>query len=182
MLQMFGKGIRGGVSTTIKRYAKANNKYMNRYNPKKDNKFIIYLDANNLCGWAMSKKLPTHGFKWMCPEELGKWDVFPMEKQGRILEVDLEYPESIPDKHNDYPLAPESLKVRRVGKLIPHLGERKNYVLHVNNLKQYLKLGMKLAKIQRGIKFFEADWLKSYIDLNTQLRANAKSDFEKDFF
>ena len=84
--------------------------------------------------------------------------------------------------YNDYPLAPDRVKVGRVEKLIPHLGERKNCVLHVNNFKQYLKRDMKLAKIYRGIKFFEKEWLKSYIDLNTKLRAEAKSDFEKYFF
>ena len=76
----------------------------------------------------------------MCSEGLEKWDSFPKENQGCILEVDLEYPESLHDKHNDYPLAPDRVKVGRVEKLIPHLGDRKNYVLHVNNLKQYLKL------------------------------------------
>ena len=99
------------------------------------------------------------------------------------MEVDLEYPESLHDAHNDYPLAPERLQVGGVEKLIPHLGDRKNYVLHVNNLKQYLNLGIKLKKIHRAIKFFESDLLKPYIDLNTKLiRAAATSDFEKDFF
>ena len=74
------------------------------------------------------------------------------------------------------------LKLEEYKNLFPILEKEKNYVFHVNNLKQYIKLGMKLSKIHRGTKFFESDWLKSYIDLNTQLRANAKSDFEKDFF
>ena len=95
MLLMSERGIRGGVSMITKRYAKANNKYMKKYNPKKDSKFITYLDANNQYGWAMSKKLPTHGFKWMNTDDLNNCDSFPRENQ-----VDLEYPESFHDKHN----------------------------------------------------------------------------------
>ena len=65
MLMMFEKGIRGGVSHISKRYAEANNKYMKNCNKEKPSTYIQYLDANNLYGWAMSQKLPTHGFKWM---------------------------------------------------------------------------------------------------------------------
>ena len=65
MLMMFERGIRGGITHISKRYSKANNKYMKDYNPEKKSKFIQYLDANNLYGWAMSQNLPTHGFEWM---------------------------------------------------------------------------------------------------------------------
>ena len=59
------KGLRGGISYIAKRYAKANNKYMNDYDPKKPSTFISYLDMNNLYGWAMSEYLPYEGFKWL---------------------------------------------------------------------------------------------------------------------
>ena len=62
MLLMVEKGIRGGIHS-IHRYAKANNKYMKSYNNNEESSYIQYLDANNLYGWAMSKKLPTNGFK-----------------------------------------------------------------------------------------------------------------------
>ena len=52
------KGLRGEISYIAKRYAKANNKYMNDYDPKKPSTFISYLDMNNLYGWAMSEYLP----------------------------------------------------------------------------------------------------------------------------
>jgi len=65
MVLMIEKGIRGGVSMISKRYAKANNKYMKNYDKTQKSLFIKYLDANNLYGWAMSEKLPTHGFRWM---------------------------------------------------------------------------------------------------------------------
>ena len=88
----------------------------------------------------------------------------------------------IHDLHNDYPLAPERIKVNKVDKLIPNLGNKKNYVIHYENRKQYLSLGLKLVKIHRGIKFEERPWLKKYIDLNTKLRAEAEKDFGKDFY
>ena len=69
-----------------------------RYDTSKPTKYITYLDANNLYGWAMSKPLPTHDFEWMEPNELENW-----RKYSCILEVDLEYPRSLHDSHSDYP-------------------------------------------------------------------------------
>ena len=65
MLLMVEEGIRGGICDSIHRYAKANNKYMKNYNNNEESSHIQYLDANNLYGWAMSKKLPVNGFKWI---------------------------------------------------------------------------------------------------------------------
>ena len=179
MLLMEEKGIRGGVSMISNRYGKANNKYMdNKFNPSEPSKYLIYLDANNLYGYAMSMKLPTHGFKWMNKYELNNW-----EKYSCFLEVDLEYPKELHDLHNDYPLAPGRIMCEnKVDKLIPNLRDKEKYVIHYENLKQYLDLGLKLTCIHRGIKFKESEWLKPYIDLNTKLRAKAKNNFEKDFF
>ena len=176
---MVKHGTRGGVSTISHRYAQANNKYMPSFDASKPSSFIAYLDANNLYGWAMSKNLPTHGFKWMSNDELNDWRTTPS-----ILEVDLEYPKELHDLHNDYCLAPESIKPEGsdVAKLIPNLNDKKKYVVHYENLKQYESLGLKITKIHRGIKFEESAWLKKYIDLNTDLRTKATNDFEKDFF
>ena len=102
--------------------------------------------------------------------------------EGCILEVDLEYPENLHDAHNEYPLAPERLRVNKVDKLIPNLNNKKKYILHHKSLKQYLDLGLKLTKIHRGVKFNEKAWLKDYIQLNTDLRTKGTTDFEKDFF
>ena len=65
MLMMFEKGIRGRISHISKRYAEANNKYMKDFDKTKPSTYIQYLDANNLYGYSMSQKLPTHGFKWI---------------------------------------------------------------------------------------------------------------------
>ena len=177
MLLMVEKGIRGGVSMISTRYGKANNEYMQEYDPSLPSKHIIYLDANNLYGWAMSEELSTHGFKWIKQEQLTDWESLPC-----ILEVDLEYPHNLHNLHNDYPLAPEHLEMNGVGKLIPNLNDKKKYVLHYEALKLYVKYGLRITKIHRGITFQERAWLKGYIDMNTQLRTKSKNDFEGDFF
>ena len=186
MFLMFQHGIRGGVSTISTRYAKANNKYMGKsFDRKKTSSYIAYLDANNLYGSGMSNPLPTSGFKWMNKRELLNWEnITNRDGVGCILEVDLEYPKELHDLHNDYPLAPESLKLEgsTVFKLIPNLMDKTKYVIHYENLKLYESLGLMITKIHRGIKFQECAWLKKYIDLNTELRTKATNDFEKDFF
>ena len=187
MLLMIEKGIRGGISIISNRYGKANNKYMADFNKSELSKYLMYVDANNLYGCAMSEKLPVHSFKWMTNKEIenlfNNQIVQVWEKIPCILEVDLIYPEELHDLHNDYPLCPERVECDKgVKKLIPNLRNKNNYVVHYKTLMQCLKLGMKLKKIHRGIKFIEVAFLKSYIDKNTNLRAQAKNNFEKDFF
>ena len=93
------KGLRGGISYIAKRYAKANNKYMNDYNPKNQSTFILYLDMNNLYGQAMSEYLPYARFK--CLKNIDEFNVMSISEKGTIghfLEVDLEYSDKL---HND---------------------------------------------------------------------------------
>ena len=197
--------MRGGISYIANRYGKANNKYMKSYNEGAFSKYIIYLDANNLYGWAMSQYLPTGCFKWLSPKQIEKINLGKYtenSKKGMILEVDLEYPQELHDLHNDYPLGPEKVKVTDemlsnyckkiqkkfhistglVQKLIPTLSNKEKYVLHYRNLQLYLDLGLKLKKVHRVLEFNQSPWLKQYIDFNTQKRTNAKNSFEKDFF
>ena len=186
MLLMWERCIRGGISMISNRYGEANNKYMEGgFNKNKPSKYIMYLDANNLYGCAMSMKLPTHSFKWLTGGEIEKLyeNLYNLNKTPCILEVDLQYPEKLHDSHNDYPLCPEGVKCKNgVEKLIPNLRDKKKYVLHYKNLIQCLKQGMKLKRIYRGIKFVESEWMKPYIDMNTELRTKAKNNFEKDHY
>ena len=177
MLLMFEEGVRGGVSQISNRYAKANNPYMSNFISGIIKSYIIYLDANNLYGGSMSEKLPTHGFGWVEEEDLKNWRNIP-----GVYKVELEYPKHLHDLHNDYPLAPDKMKVNKVQKLIPNLKNKKEYVVHYKTLKFYESKGLKITKIHKGIKFEESAWLKPYIDLNTKLRSQAKNEFEKDFF
>ena len=202
------KGMRGGISTITHRHAVANNKYMKSYNPEVESSYIMYLDANNLYGWAMSQSLPVGDFKWLDPAEYEDPEDFILENytddtiKGVILEVHLEYPKELHHLHNDYPLAPEKILITddmlspyckglkdsgnissgRVHKLVPNLMNKEKYVLHYRNLQQYLSLGMKLTKIHRVLEFKQKPWMKKYIDFNTEMRKMAKNSFEKDFF
>ena len=72
--RMREKRMRGGISYIANRYSKANNKCMKNYDEKAPSKYIMYLDANSLYGWAMSQYLATGGFKWMTEKEIGKID------------------------------------------------------------------------------------------------------------
>ena len=141
---MIESNIREGIAAISHRHAKTNNEYMRtEFEPGKESKFISYLDANNPDGWAMSKQLPTSRFKWMTDDELDDWTHLSC-----ILEVDLEYPEHLHNLHNDYPLAPERVK-------IANLYNKTCYVAHYENLKLYESLDLKITKIHRGIKFEE---------------------------
>ena len=205
MYQFIEKGMRGGISYIANRYGKANNKYMEIYDEKEPSNYIMYLDANNLYGWAMSQYLPTGKFKWLTQKQIDETNLAKYDeksKKGLILEVDLEYQKELHEIHNDYPLAPEKVKVSRdmisnycktiadkynistglVHKLIPTLNNKEKYVLHYRNLQLYLDLGLKITKVYRALEFNQSPWLKQYIDFNTQKRTQAKNSFEKDFF
>ena len=103
------KGMRGGISMVSKRHAKANNPHTADYNPENENNYIMYYDANNLYGWAMSQSLPYSDFKWKTRNKDGKFDK-RQKGNGWILEV--EYPKHLHKLHNDYPLVPEKLAVK----------------------------------------------------------------------
>jgi len=146
----------------------------------------------------MSQYLPTSNFKWV-EDDIDINKISDENDKGYILEVDLEYPSDTHDLHSDYPLAAEKLKINdnwlssytesikpknnvKVEKLVPNLYNKTKYIIHYRNLKQCIALGMKLTKIHRVLEFTQSPWMKSYIDLNTEMRKKAKNEFEKDFY
>ena len=172
------------------------------YDENNPSSFISYFDANNLYGLAMTKKLPYDNVKWdysfLTDKKILNHD--EDSDEGYILEVDLQYPEQLHDLHKDYPLAPEIMSVSEdmlskhkkelhykyygkeakdedTKKLILSLMDKKKYVLHISALKFYLQHGLKLKKIHRIISFKQSNFLKPYIDFNTEKRKQSKTDF-----
>lgn len=179
------RGVRGGVSQCCNRYAKANNKYMNDYEPQEPIKYLMYFDVNNLYGWAMMESLPYGDFTWVeNPENIDFQMIEDDALEGYILEVDLDYPVSLHDIHRDLPLCPEhkSAPGSTQIKLMTTLDFKNKYVIHYRNLKQALKYGLQLKRIHRVLKFKQRPWLKSYIDLNSDMRKQAKNEFESNLF
>ena len=186
MLLMFEKGMRGGMCQVSHHYAKANNKYLKNYDKNIESSYIECLDANNLYGWTMCKKLPVRDFKWldnlsMFTEEFIKNDDENGDK-GYILEVDAEYPKKLRSVHSDLPFLPERMKFNKCEKLACNIRNKENYIIHISSLKQALKHGLILSDVHKVIECDQEAWLKPYIMMNTELRMQAKKDFEKDFF
>ena len=109
------KGMGGGISYIAKRHSKtANNKYMKSYDEYKESIFIMYLDANNLYGWAMNQYLPHSKSKWLSKKEINDFCLNSVGENSSIdyiLEVDLDYPSELHGLHIDYSLAPEKLSI-----------------------------------------------------------------------
>ena len=129
MLLMVEEGIRGGICHSIRRYAKANNKYMNNYDKNKESSYIQYLDASNLYCLAVSQKLPVNGFKWV--KNTSKIDEEFMKNydedtdKGYILEADVKYPRKLHDLHSDLPFLPKRMKIDKHKKLVCNLRNKK---------------------------------------------------------
>ena len=94
----------------------------------------------------------------------------------------MEYPRNLHQLHSDLPFLPERMEVGNCTKLVGNLQGKGNYLVHILTLKQALNHGLKLSKVRSVIKFNQEDWLKTYIDMNTELRKHAENDFKKDFF
>ena len=136
----------------------------------------------------MSKFLPTSGLKWIDPKEFDLNEYTSNSSKGCVLKVDLEYPKELHELHNDYPLAPDKMKIRRemlseyqlkiadfynipIGKvkqLVSNLFDKERYLIHYENFQLYLRLGLKQKNVHRVLEFNHSQWLKQYIEFNKQ--------------
>ena len=150
MLLMVEKGIRGGICKAIHRYAKVNNKDMKSYDKKIESSYLMYLEANNLYGWAISQKPPANGFEWV--KKLSKFDerfiknYDEISDKGYFLEVVVKYPKNLFGLHSDLPFLPERKKIGKCNQLACNFHDKKNYVVHINALKQALNDELILKK------------------------------------
>ena len=206
MYLMIKKGFRGGVSMISHKYMPktTTRTWINVMRQSQAATSCIMMQITNTA-WAMSQCLPKGEFKWVEEEELTQLNVTQIEKdaeKGYILEVDLKHPTALHNLHNDYPVAPESktlakeelsaysqglleelgMRDKPTEKLIQNLYPKTKYVVHYQNLQQYLELGLKLTRINRAVSFSQSKWLEPYIALNTEKRKAAKNLFEKDFY
>ena len=159
---------------------------------------------NNLYEHAISQYLPYANFKWV--KNINEFEqklvkIKSNTSTGYILQVDLEYPKNLHYEHNDYPLAPEKIKIQKEWlsnyclkianehnistgtnkKLVTDLMDKNNYVIYYRNLQRCLDLGIKFKKIHRILKFKQNDWMKPYIDFNTK-KKKANNDPDKNLF
>ena len=146
MLLMIDSGMCGGVCHVMCSFVKANNKYMNNYDENKKSSFLSYLDANNLYGRPMIKKLPVGSFKWVknvsrIDEEFIKNDDENSDI-GYFLKADLEYPKELQDLHSDLRYLPEKMRINKHDKLVCTLYDKKircTHKKHKTSIKSRLK-------------------------------------------
>ena len=157
MLIMYEEGTRGGMCQASYRYAKANNKYMKNYDKNKESSFIVYLDANNLYGYPMCKKLPVSDFKWADDLSIFTEDFIKNynenSDEGYFFEVDVEYPKNIHKLHSDLPFLPDRMKINNGSKLVCNVQDKENYPIHIFTLKQALNHELKFKKVHRVTEF-----------------------------
>lgn len=171
----------------------------------REKRSLSYLDANNLYGQAMCFPMPLRDFAWMSKQEIANFDaardVSEEAGAGYFLEVTLHYPEHLHLAHNSFPLAPEHVKITEkdlseysraclsslqrpekytAEKLTTTFRDRKRYLVHGLNLQLYLRLGLQLVKIHRGVKFHQEPFIRPYIHMCMTKRAGAKTKSEGD--
>ena len=197
LLLLLENNIRGGISSVMG----------DRHVQSDENKQILYIDANNLYGWAMSQYLPIGEFEELnFPEEYELEQIvedlrfIPDDNEyGFFIECDLLYPAEIKEKTKNFPFCPYQTKAdpdlfsaymnnvnqpsyKPTSKLMCDVTNKSKYMIHYRMFKFYLNQGMKVTKIHTIYKFKQSPWLAKYIDHNTQKRTVAKTNFEKDLY
>ena len=194
LFQMFESGIKGGISGI----------FGDRYIESDNNTVILHVDMNNLYGFAMLFHLPVGNFQIYENNSITECfinkvlNTHDCSDTGYVFIVDLIYPDNIKYKSKNFPYCPENKTLnpvnyteymnehepkphRPTSKLICDQTNKEYYIVHCRNLKFSLRMGMIIKKVHRIVSFDQSLWLSKYIDYNTQKRAQADSDFIKDY-
>ena len=200
-------GIRGGMTFVNEHHAVANNPRIGQVRDDEPLVDLLYVDANNLYGNALSMKLPQSDFQWV--DDPDSIDVLNFDYDGdvgHLFEVDLDYPAEIQDKTIDLPFAPEKMTIpescltdfmkqqwtalnggkekvyRGTSKLMLTHWDKKNYIVHGKLLQFYLRHGLIISKVHRVLQFHQAAFFEPFISYNSKRRAEATNSFEKDYY
>ena len=203
MLHLFEHGRRGGICEVEKKYVKISQENLlnNKYNH-----VLIYVDANNLYGHAMMRKLAYNNFIWLDNNFVDNWNSKLNTNECRIrnydlnsnygytLEVDVHCPNNLHEYFNDYPLFPESMAVNfndlsdyqksfklnsNVKKLLLTLHPKKKYVVTIAYLKLALELGYVCTFIHSIIQYQQKDWFRPYMEIHNKFSDAAKTESVK---
>ena len=123
---------------------------MKNHDKDKESSYLVYVDANNLYGWSMCKKLPVSDFKWL--DDLSKFtedfikNYDEEDDTGYLFAVDVEYPKNLHKLHSDLPFLPERMKINKCDKLVCSVQDKENYPVHTLALKQALNHGLKYQR------------------------------------
>ncbi|CAB0045192.1 unnamed protein product, partial [Trichogramma brassicae] len=149
------------------------------YNPEKEDVYLMYYDVNNLYGWAMAQYLPYGGFEW---DDAKDYLTLPEDSEyGYIPRRTWSIPNHYTTRTRicHYVPSTPAHPGSKQRKLLTTLKAKHKYIIHYRSLQQAHKLGIRVTKVHRALKFKQGPWLKSYIDLNTEKRKIGKNDFEK---
>lgn len=200
------RGVRGGITNIVTRYAKANLPTLPDYNPCLPKREMIYLDCRSMYGFALKQPLPVGDYVWLTDAEVKSFDIArqPTHGIGYIAEVDIEFPTEVhdylaefpplathsypnPDEWSDYQrqLAEKTGQIKtalKTPKLLSDLRPKQHYVAHVKLLKTCLQLGAKVTRVHRILQFTERPWARPYIEFLEEKRRNSTSGFESNYY
>ena len=194
-------GIRGGMSYVAQRYARANEPSLPDYRPDEPTSHLAYWDCNSLYATCQTYPLPVGNFRFLSSDEIHSFDLFSIGAEddvGFILDVDLHYPVSLHDVHNEYPLAVEHLEImedmlsptvrsllrdtgstwRPSTKLCPNFYDKTHYVVHYRCLQFYVTHGLQVVKIHSIISFTQRPFMRPFIEYCNDRRKTASGEFE----
>ncbi|XP_075244999.1 uncharacterized protein LOC142339108 [Convolutriloba macropyga] len=204
-LDLAEEWFRGGMSSLYtKRLCTPNKKYLERFDDTQKSTCGLTIHANNLYGGFMKDfRLPLSSFQTDTEVTIEQVLQTPDDAEfGYIVCVDVDYPDSIYDAHEDFPLAPtrepvDSMwlssyqldlleerhlpKVSNCNKLLQTLYDEKDYTLHYVTLNNYDRNSLKVSKLRKVLKFRQSKWMAKYIELKTRLRQAATSKIAENF-